>query len=141
MPLLLDLQTVPHDSDHVVALFKEKGLWGAISKTNHTTLRFRDPVYKSVRELAMSYFHEYFLENGDKTLRAYSRPFNLKRYKPAAWVTAKEDLDFVAIDLDDSPHYPIAPKSVLRHARKATKVERKTLDIVEWKYPRNYRGL
>jgi hypothetical protein len=60
-PLLLDLQTTNDDQDHVVALFRQDGLWGALSKTNNPVLRWRDPVYKSVRELAMSYFHEYFL--------------------------------------------------------------------------------
>src|SRR3989344_6708420 len=67
-PLLLDLVTSKSDFDHVVALFKVGKHWGALSKTNHAVLRYREPVYKSVRELAMSYFHEYFLDNGKKTL-------------------------------------------------------------------------
>jgi hypothetical protein len=148
-PLLLDLQTNQHDDDHVVALFsveagsasggKEKR-WGAISKTNHTTLKWRDPVYKTVRELAMSYFHEYFLEKGTKNLRAYSRPFNLKRYPAKKWIAGDDDLDWLAIDLDDSPHFPIAPYAALRAARVASKIERESLDIVEWKYPRGYTG-
>src|SRR3989344_4797858 len=74
-PLLLDLKPDKSDIDHVVALFRRNGFWGAISKTNHAVLRYREPVYKSIRELAMSYFHEYFLNNGKKTLRSYSRPF------------------------------------------------------------------
>ncbi len=78
-PLLLDLKTVQPDFDHVVALFKEGKYWGAISKTNHNVLRYRDPIYLSVRELAMSYFNEYFLANGKKTLRKYSKPFDLSR--------------------------------------------------------------
>jgi len=90
-PYLLDIQTVPHDDDHVVALFKEAGRWGAISKTNHTILRWRDPVYKTVRELAMSYFHEYIVADGEKTMRAFSKPFDLSRYAPE-WVVAEEDL-------------------------------------------------
>ena len=83
-PLLLDLKTMVRprspqekDDDHVVALFKENGRWGAVSKTNHAGLRYRDPVYKTVRELALSYFHEYFLDNGVKTMRSYSAPFSL----------------------------------------------------------------
>lgn len=139
-PLLLDLQTNVHDDDHVVALFKDCGLWGAISKTNHTTLKWRDPVYKTVRELAMSYFHEYFLEKGTKNLRAYSRPFNLKRYPAKKWIAGDDDLDWLAIDLDDSPHFPIAPQAALRAARTASKIERASLDLVEWKYPRGYKG-
>src|SRR3989338_7482265 len=73
-PLLLALVTIDRDEDHVVALFKENGLWGAISKTNHPILRYRDPVYKSIRELAMSYFHEYIMDDGTKSLRIYSKP-------------------------------------------------------------------
>jgi hypothetical protein len=89
-PILLDLQTIDADEDHVVALFKERNLWGAISKTNNPVLRWRDPVYTSVRELAMSYFNEYFLpSNGEKSLKAYSRPFDLSKYRPEKWVTAR----------------------------------------------------
>ena len=69
---LLDLQPGPKDDGHAVALFKQRSKWGAISKTNHAVLRFRDPVYESPRELVMSYFHEYFLDSGQKTLRTYT---------------------------------------------------------------------
>src|SRR5690606_22648808 len=69
-PLILDLETSNDDFDHVIALFNKNGYWGAISKTNHAVLRYREPVYKTIRELVMSYFHEYFLnKNGKKTLR------------------------------------------------------------------------
>ena len=79
-PLLLDLRSTSEDLDHVVALFKQNGYWGAISKTNHVVLRYREPIYGSVRELAMSYFHEYFLDNGKKTLREYSVPVDLGKF-------------------------------------------------------------
>lgn len=132
-PLLLDLQTIEADDDHVLALFKENNLWGAISKTNNPVLRWRDPVYRSVRELAMSYFHEYFLyKNGRKTMRSYSRPFDLSKYKPEVWVAGKESLAFIAEDLDGSPHFPIAPKKVISRLRRATTLERKILDLEEW---------
>ncbi|MBC7836912.1 hypothetical protein H7X87_04020 [Acetobacteraceae bacterium] len=138
-PLLMDLRTQRYDDDHVVALFKENGLWGAMSKTNHAILRWRDPVYKTVRELAMSYFHEYFLwKNGKKTLRAYSKPFNLKKYG-AGWVTDEKDLDYISIDLDDSPHFPIAPKNMMRKLRPASLIERKSLDNEEW-HKKGYRN-
>ena len=138
-PLLLDLQTIHDDQDHVVALFfNERGLWGAISKTNNPVLRWRDPVYRSVRELAMSYFHEYFLyKDGRKTLRAYSRPFDLSRFAPETWVTSEKSLDWLAEALDDSPHLPLAPKSAMRKLRRATVLERKILDLEEWKPRRN----
>lgn len=136
-PLLLDLKTVPYDDDHVVTLFKENGRWGAISKTNHATLRYRDPIYKDVRELAMSYFHEYILPNGKKTLRSYSLPFDLSTFAPASWVVAEEDLDWLAENLDDSKHFPIASGKQLRTLRNATPFEIKTTAVVEW--PRKRR--
>lgn len=137
-PLLLDLRSVEHDLDHVVALFKENGLWGAISKTNHPVLRYRDAIYRSVRELSMSYVHEYFLggefkrRRGQKTLREYSRPFNLRKYEPARWVVAKGNLDWLAEALDDSPHSPIAPPSAIKKLRKASDFEIRATDAVEW---------
>lgn len=132
-PLLLDLQTTNDDQDHVLALFKEDGLWGAISKTNNPVLRWRDPVYRSVRELAMSYFHEYFLyKSGEKTLRAYSKAFDLSRFDPKEWVVAEESLDWLAEAMDASPHYPIAPKKVMAKLRRASVLERKILDLEEW---------
>src|SRR5512142_217167 len=79
-PLVLDLEATDDDHDHVVALFRERGRWGAVSKTNHAVLRYREPVYRSVRELALSYFHEYFLDDGRKTLRRYSDPVDLSRF-------------------------------------------------------------
>ncbi len=134
--LLLDLQTTDDDYDHVVALFKENNLWGALSKTNYPILRYRDPVYKSVRELAMSFFHEYFLENGKKTMLAYSRPFDLTKFKPEQWVTAEEPLDWLAEALDDAHHFPVAPLTILKKARRATPIERKILNFQDWKEKR-----
>lgn len=132
-PLLLDLRTTDADQDHVLALFKEKGLWGAMSKTNNPVLRWRDPVYKSIRELAMSYFHEYFLyKSGEKTMRAYSKPFDLSKYKPEEWITSEESLDWLAEKLDDSPHYPVVSHNMIRRLRRATTLERKILDLEDW---------
>jgi len=131
-PLLLDLRTIDEDQDHVVALFRQNGLWGAISKTNHPILRYRDPVYRSVRELAMSYFHEYLLDDGRKSLRAYSRPFSLTRYPVKTWVTAEKDLHFLVEALDSSHHFPIVPGKTMRLLRKASRVETKAMNIVEW---------
>ena len=132
-PLLLDLQTLPYDQDHVVTLFKQNGLWGAISKTNHAILRWRDAVYKTPRELAMSYFHEYYMDDGVKTLRAFStKPFDLRKYEPEVWVGAENGIEFIAEELDDSPHSPILPGGSRRSLRKASGVECKILDFVEW---------
>lgn len=131
-PLLLDLQTTSDDQDHVVALYRSGRYWGAISKTNHAVLRFRDPVYASVRELALSYFHEYFLSNGKKTMRAYSEPFNLSKYQDSEWLTAEEDLVDIVNALDDSPHHEIAPSSIVQKLRKADGIETRTFNSEEW---------
>jgi hypothetical protein len=136
-PLILDLQTIEEEEDHVLALFKEKGYWGAISKTNNPILRWRDPIYMSVRELALTYFHEYFLErNGEKSLKAYSKPFNLSRYKPEQWVTTTKSLDWLAEELDASPHFPLVPKGIKKHLRPAPKFERQIFKLEEWKKPK-----
>lgn len=133
-PLLLDFTTKEKDEDHVVALYKYKGHWGALSKTNHPILRYRDPIYRSVRELAMSYVHEYFMfENGEKTLVSYSRPLSLAQYG-ASWVTAQEDLWWLDEKLDALPHYPVIPKGAARILRPATSYEIKALSTREWKH-------
>ncbi len=134
-PLILDFQTTPEDEDHVVTLFKEHGYWGAVSKTNHAVLRYRDPVYKTVRELAMSYFHEYFTWAGVKSLRAYSRPFDLSRFAPERWISAEEELHWLAEAIDSSPHVPIIQPRHVHSLRKASKLELDTLRLVEWKNP------
>ncbi len=127
-PLLLDLRSTRNDLDHVVALFKKNGCWGAISKTNHAVLRYREPVYKTIRELALSYFHEYFLDTGEKTMRDYSQPFSLISYG-TEWVTSVEDLWDIGADLDDSPHISILPVGI--KLRRADKVEIAAGKLVE----------
>jgi hypothetical protein len=131
-PLLLDFQAAYHDEDHVVALFRQNGHWGAISKTNHPGLRYRDPIHHSVRGLAASYFHEYYLWDGRKSLRYFSRPFDLSRYPPESWVTAGEDLDWLVHALDASPHSPIIPKGNLRKLRPASAFEIHASGAIEW---------
>jgi hypothetical protein len=131
--LLLDFQASPADDDHVVALFRRDRLWGAISKTNHAVLRWRDPVYRTVRELAMSYFHEYLEPGGKKTLRAMSaKPFDLRRHAPARWVTAEEDLLWLQEELDDAPHVRLVPRAILPRLRIISPLEQRALKLVEW---------
>ncbi len=132
-PLLMDLQALG-DDDHVVALFRRGKHWGAISKTNHIWLRWRDPVYRSLRELAMSYFHEYVL-GPKKTLWRYSRPFDLRRVDPKLWVTNTEHCWEVTEALDDSPHIPLLSPSMLRHLRARDAFEVKAGRIVEYAAP------
>ncbi len=136
---LMDLRALPSDQDHIVTLFKQRGLWGAISKTNHAILRWRDPIYRSARELAMSYAHEYALPGGKKSLLEFSRPFSLTRYAPARWVTAPDDLDWLLYALDLSPHWPVAPRHAMRRRRPSTWVEMRAQDVVEWPLPRRLK--
>lgn len=130
-PLILDLKTTKDDFEHVVALFKRDGYWGAISKTNHAVLRYREPVYKTVRELVMSYFHEYFLSSGKKTLRSYSKPFDLSKFGKT-WITSQEDLYHIDRALDLSPHIKILTQKQIKNLRNADKVEIKAGEIIEY---------
>jgi hypothetical protein len=135
-PLLMDFQTSPRDEDHVITVFNDRRHWGAISKTNHPVLRWRDPVYRSARELAMSYFHEYFMwhggrSDGKKTLRSYSKPFDLRRYPPQKWFGAA-DLDWLADVLNDIPHFSVVPNGVAA-LRSASNIERRAMRLSEWR--------
>jgi hypothetical protein len=112
-PLLMDLEGV-RDDDHVLAIYREKGLWGSVAKSNFAGLRSRKPVYRTLRELAMSYFEHYYNLRGEHTLRAYSRPVNLARLDGKNWMTSEEDVWCVTELLIAARHYPIAPDKVMR---------------------------
>lgn len=133
---LVDMRALPSDQDHIITLFRVRGLWGAISKTNHAILRWRDPIYRSPRELMMSYAHEYTLSSGRKSLLEYSRPISLTRYAPHRWVTLPEDLDWLLVMLDEAPHQPLAPKHAMKNLRRATVIELQAQSIIEWPDPR-----
>lgn len=139
-PLLLDFRTIPEDEDHVVVPFRQNGFWGALSKTNHAILRYREPVYKDIRELALSYFHEYLTWKGKKSLRGYSKPFDLSRYAPEKWITAEKELFWLVDALDASKHFPLVPKKNIKKLRKAYDVELEAMKIVEWKPPKGYKS-
>jgi hypothetical protein len=102
-PLIFDLEA-EQDTDHVVAIFKVRGHWGAVAKSNFTGCRYREPVYRTLRELAMSYFNIYFNLRGERTLRRYSRPVNLARFDRLNWMTTEKPIWFVAEHLCDIPH-------------------------------------
>ena len=106
-PLLLDLEAV-QDTDHVLAVYRLDGHWGAIAKSNFSGLRCRVPVYRTLRELAMSYFEDYINLRGERTLRAYSRPVNLSRFDRLhpGWMAAETDLWWIPDHLVDIPHIP-----------------------------------
>ena len=132
-PLLVDLETTEDDLDHVIAVFRQHGHWGAISKTNHAVLRYREPVYKSIHELVMSFFHEYFQnENGVKTLRRFSKPINLKIFDQRGWMTAETEIWYIAEHLAGAPHSSLLSRKQIKTLRPATDVERRLGSIVEW---------
>ncbi|PWU01176.1 MAG: hypothetical protein C5B51_23450 [Terriglobia bacterium] len=111
-PLLLDLEAV-RDDDHVLAIFRVRGCWGAVAKSNYSGLRYREPVYRTLRELAMSYFEHYYNPAREKTLRNYSRPVNLQRFDPICWMTAEEDLWAIPEYLTTIAHRPLIPSALI----------------------------
>ena len=134
-PLLMDLKAT-RDYDHIVTLFRRGGCWGAISKTNHPVLRWRDPVYRSLRELAMSYFHEYCNKRHQKTLRSYSAAFDLRRIDTAVWITQKKSCWDVGWALDAARHYPLISKRQAKLLRLRDPLEREAQQLRLHKRPR-----
>jgi hypothetical protein len=134
-PLLLDMRAV-HDFDHVVALYRRHGLWGAISKTNGIFLRSRDPVYRDLRELAMSYFHEYTNGRNHKTLREYSVPYDLRRVDPAVWVSGDKGAWAIAAALDDVRHFRLVAGRHLRLVSRRDPFERRAGALSQYRTPR-----
>jgi hypothetical protein len=121
-PLILDLEA-EQDTDHVLAVFKSRGHWGAIAKSNFSGCRYREPVYRTLRELALSYFNIYFNLRGERTLRCYSRPVNLARFDDRAWMTSDKPIWFIAEYLCDIPHQPLLKRGLEKHL---TRVDRRT---------------
>jgi hypothetical protein len=107
-PLLMDLAAARGDVDHVVALFRRDGHWGAISKSNSPFLRYRDPIYRSLRELALSFFPQY-VKRRRKTLRGFSVPVDLRRHDPAVWVTNAGFCGEIVDELTGARHFPLVP--------------------------------
>ena len=133
-PLVLHLDCDLSDYPHVIAVFRRHGAWGAISKTNGAPLRYRDPIYRSLRELALSYFHEYSNKRGHKTLRSYSGTFDLRRLDPCEWVTATKSCWKTHDRITEQRHYALLSKRQERLLTKRDRFERKASKIVE--YPR-----
>ena len=132
-PLVVDLRGTKDDFDHVIAVFKIDGKWGAISKTNHAVLRYREPVYRDIPELVMSYFHEYTDEKntGKKTLREFSDAVDLSIFGKE-WVFSGDNLWHIHDYLDRIKHYKILTRKQEKNLRKADKIEIKAGELVEW---------
>jgi hypothetical protein len=123
-PLVLDLEAV-RDVDHVIAVFRERGLWGAVAKSNFAGLRFRAPIYRSLRELALSYFESYYNLRGERTLRGYSRPVDLSRFDHLDWMTSEKSVWAVAEYLVTVSHFPLFPA---RLAKNLPRLDRRSFD-------------
>ena len=123
LPLIFDLEA-EQDTDHVVALFKVHDHWGAVAKSNFTGCRYREPVHRTLRELAMTYFNVYFNLRGERTLRRYSRPVNLARFDNENWMTTDKPIWFIAEYLCEIPHTPLLRSTI---ERKLTRVDPRTI--------------
>jgi len=122
-PLIFDLEA-DHDTDHVVAIFKARGHWGAVAKSNFTGCRYREPVYRTLRELALSYFNIYFNLRGERTLRRYSGPVNLARFDRLHWMTTDKNIWFIAEYLCEIPHRPLLRRGAEKNL---TRVDARTM--------------
>jgi hypothetical protein len=135
LPLLLHLDCDLSDYPHVLAVFRRKGGWGAISKTNGTPLRYRDPIYRTLRELTMSYFHEYYNKRYEKTLRSYSGAFDLRKVDPALWITNEQPCEEVHDRLVNARHYALISKGQERLLARRDPFERKASKLVQYPKP------
>jgi len=113
-PLVIDLEA-EHDTDHVIAVFKQRGHWGAIGKSNYTGCRYREPVYRTLRELALSYFEVYFNLRRERSLRTFSNPVNLSRFDRRHWMTTEEPVWFIAEYLFTIRHFPLLRPQMIKH--------------------------
>jgi hypothetical protein len=133
--LVMHLDCAPHDNPHVLALFRRGRHLGALSKSNGAWLRYREPVYRTLRELAMSYFHEFFDSKGHKTLRGYSRALDLRNFDPALWVTNPESCWRVHDAIASSRHYPLVSAAQARALSRRDAHERRAAMLVQYPKP------
>ena len=123
-PLLLDLEA-EHDTDHVLAVFKLRGHWGAIAKSNYAFLEYREPIHRTLRELAVSYFPAYFNLRRERTLRTYSQPVDLSRFDRRGWMTSDKSVWYIAEHLLHIPHTRFVPVATAKRLNR--------LDERSWK--------
>ena len=122
-PLLLDLEA-EHDTDHVIAVYRVDGHWGAVAKSNYTGCRYREPVYRTLRELALSYFEVYFNQLGERTLRTFSRPVDMRRFDHLNWMTTEKPIWFIAEHLCEIPHISLLTRPM---EKRLTRVDPRTI--------------
>ncbi|MCX6335133.1 MAG: hypothetical protein NT092_12675 [Bacteroidia bacterium] len=118
-PLIVDMRAV-NDDDHVIAVFKVDGHWGAVAKSNFTSLRYREPVYQTLREMIMSYFDFFFNTDGYKSLRSYSLPFDLTAFESRNWTTTDDDLEYIGDKIESLHHFPVASDKMIKKLYRAS---------------------
>ena len=131
-PVLIDLEAV-NDDDHVISAYRDRGLWGAVGMSKFAGLRHRAPVHRTVRELAISYFNDYYNYDAALTLRRYSRPVSLARFDRLHWMTTEEDLWPVLEHLVVVPHIDLLPPAA---ARRLPDLDRRSYDAGLYRAPR-----
>jgi len=124
-PLVLELVPNERDDDHLIALHKLEGLWGAVAKSNFVGLRFREPVFRNLRELVLSYFEQFFNVAGEKTLRAYTLPLDLARFDALEWTLQDGPMDRIAVALDKKRRISIITDKAVRQLSLADERSRK----------------
>ncbi len=112
-PLILDMLPNDRDDDHMLSIYRSKGHWGAIAKSNFVGLRFREPIYRTLRELVMSYFEQFYNVEGEKTLRSYTLPLNLKAFDQLDWMTKDDSLERIAQRLDSARKVPVLTRPMI----------------------------
>jgi hypothetical protein len=133
---LVDLTANEKDDDHVLAVFTENGHWGAMAKSNHHCLSYRDPVYTTLRELVMSYFHEYLNRAGEKTLRSFSTPLDLRRFDERGWLVAEKNVWYVPLALIKLPHEKLLLPGMAQRLTKADDFTRDVNNLERQRPPR-----
>ena len=140
-PLVVDLEAV-RDDDHVLAVYRDKGLWGSVAISKFVGLRNRSPVYRTIRDLVMSYFEHYYNWDAERSLRAFSRPISLARFDRISWMTAEDDLWELSDHLIRVPHVRLLPWGT---APRLAKLDRRTFEAGLYgapgpahKYPRGH---
>ena len=106
-PLILELLPNDRDDDHLLALYKRSGHWGALAQSNFVGLRFREPVYRTLRELVLSYFEQFYNLEREKTLRGYTRPLNLQAFDDRGWMIDDRLLERISDRLDKIQRYSL----------------------------------
>jgi hypothetical protein len=113
-PVIVDLLAV-RDDDHVLAIYKRDGLWGAVAKSNFSGLRFREAIHRNLRELVLSYFDDYFNVEGTKTLRTYTAPLSLRKMDDTRWMVSDERLDDIGVTLGQIPVRTLVTREAAKH--------------------------